>query len=859
MKSKVFLSVVLLTVVLGLPQLARADGMLVPREPIYPAFSVVYHRVDVKIDRQVATTDIDQAFRAHWWREPIPLREDRLIYPPPPRPIPARPIEGTYIFPLYDNIALSKFSMYVGGEELPHRVLPKEEARRIYNDIVRVRQDPALLEWVGTRMIQARVYPIQPHEDKRIRVAYQEVLKASGGVVKYVYPLKTEKVSARPLDEVSVNIEIRSPQPIRSVYSPTHPVTVRREGDHRAFVSYRDRNARPDQDLVLYYTVSEKDLGLDLLTYNDRRGDGYFLLLAAPKAELRRDEVQAKDVVFVLDTSGSMAGDGKMEQAKAAMKFCVNNLDSRDRFNVVAFSTDIRPWRSGLQSATRENVRDAEEFIAQFKAQGGTNIHESLRAALEMLNDTPSVSPPSQGGEGGGMRPPVLIFMTDGLPTVGETNNERILAMVKDLNRRRVRVFDFGVGYDVNTHFLDRLAEQNNGYAENVLPKEDIEVKVSDFYAKVSTPLMMNVRMDWGKADVYDLYPREMPDLFKGSQLIVLGRYRTRGEGIHTAIRLSGDVNGRRETFTYDVTFPHSAFADDFIPRLWATRKIGYLEDEVRLRGPNREVIEEIIRLSKEHGILTEYTSFLVDLDVRAPRLSFGPAGPPGAPGRPHVLAKSDRELAEEGARGVDRYRQQEALGGAGGGSGVSQSVNRKAAKDAMQMPGFGGNVIMTERGDKVQLGQMKNVSQRSFVQAGRQWVDVNYKDSQKLVKVKAFSPAYFQLANAHPRMAQYMSVSDDVIIVLKDVALHVNKNSGQETEFSAAEFKDFKAKMEMEFGVQPAVGSEKRTAMTGTDTIQVTTTVRARVPRLAWLLVLPAMVAVGVWVRKLVNESMSQ
>lgn len=836
MKSKVFLSVVLLTAIFGLPQFARADGMLVPREPIYPAFSVVYHRVDVKIDRQVATTDIDQAFRAHWWREPIPMRDDRIM---PPRPIPARAIEGTYIFPLYDNIALSKFSMYVGGEELPHRVLPKEEARRIYNDIVRVRQDPALLEWVGTRMIQARVYPIQPNEDKRIRVAYQEVLKASGGVVKYVYPLKTEKVSARPLDEVSVNIEIRSPQPIRSVYSPTHPVTVRREGDHRAFVSYRERNTRPDQDLVLYYTVSEKDLGLDLLTYNDRRGDGYFLLLAAPKAELRRDEVQAKDVVFVLDTSGSMAGDGKMEQAKAAMKFCVNNLDSRDRFNVVAFSTYIRPWRSGLQSATRENVRDAEEFIAQFKAQGGTNIHESLRTALDMLNQTDTT------------RPPVLIFMTDGLPTVGETNNERILAMVKDVNRRRVRVFDFGVGYYVNTHFLDRLAEQNNGYAENVLPKEDIEVKVSDFYAKVSTPLLMNVRMDWGKADVYDLYPREMPDLFKGSQLIVLGRYRTRGEGIHTAIRLSGDVSGRRETFTYDVTFPHSAFADDFIPRLWATRKIGYLEDEVRLRGPNREVIEEIIRLSKEHGILTEYTSFLVDLDVNAPRLSFsGPAGAPGAPGRPNVLAKSERELAEEGARGVERYRRQEAGGMSGGGSGVSQSVNRKAGKGAMQAPSMDGNVIVTERGDKVQLGQMKNVSQRSFVQTGRQWVDVNYKDSQKLTRVKAFSPAYFQLANAHPRMAQYMSVSDDVIIVLKDVALHVNKHSGQEAEFPAAEFKDFKAKMEMEFGVQPASGNEKRTAMTGTETIQVTTTVRARVPRLAWLLVLPAMVAVALWVK---------
>ncbi|MCS6860821.1 MAG: hypothetical protein NZT92_10940, partial [Abditibacteriales bacterium] len=395
-------------------------------------------------------------------------------------------------------------------------------------------------------------------------------------------------------------------------------------------------------------------------------------------------------------------------------------------------------------------------------------------------------------------------------------------------------------------------------YAENVLPKEDIEVKVSEFYAKVSTPLLMNVRVDWGKAEVYDLYPREMPDLFKGSQLIVLGRYRSREEDVRTTIRLSGDVEGRRQTFTYDVTFPRSALADDFIPRLWATRRIGYLEDEVRLRGPHREVIEEIIRLSKEYGILTEYTSFLVDLDVRAPRLSFGPAGPATLSGRPYLLSRSDRDLAEEAAHRVEGYRRQEALGRAGGGYGVAQSVNRKAAKSAAQAPALRGNIIMTERGDKIQLGQMRHISQRSFVQYGTQWVDINYKDSQQLVKVKAFSPAYFQLANAHPRMAQYLSLGDDVIIALKDVALHINKDSGQEAEFSAAEFEEFKAKMDAAFGVPPTPEDEKRTAAKGTDRALSSSLregekeeMHARVPRLAWLLALPAVVAVAMRLKR--------
>jgi hypothetical protein len=259
------------------------------------------------------------------------------------------------------------------------------------------------------------------------------------------------------------------------------------------------------------------------------------------------------------------------------------------------------------------------------------------------------------------------------------------------------------------------------------------------------------------------------------------------------------------------------------------------------LHGTNRELVEEIIRLSKDHGILTEYTSFLVDLDVNAPRLPAA-MGMPGMPaGRARVLAKDNRGLAEDAAKQVEGLRRQEAHGSAGGGSGVSQSVNRKAGKDAAQAPAQSGNVILNEKGDKVQLGGLKNVSQRSFVQNGAQWVDVGYKDTHKLVKVKAFSPAYFQLANAHPRMAQYLSVSNDVVIVIKDMAVHVSKD-GRENEFTAAEFKDIKTKMDGEFGVPPApTGNAKRTAMAAPSSI----------PRLAMLLILPLAAVVGLLLRK--------
>lgn len=755
MRAKVVIRTISAALLFGLCEGAKADGMMIPVRPEVPSFSVVYHRVKVKIDRQIATTEIDQAFRSS-----------------------ARhPIEGTYVFPIAEGMTLSKFSMYVGGEELSHRILDKEEARRLYNDIVAKRRDPALLEWLGTRMVQARVFPIQPGEDKRIRIAYQEVLKAQGGAVKYVYPLKTEKLSATPLQECSLDMTIRSAQPIRSVYSPSHNVTVRRDAERTAHVTYDARNVLPDQDLVLYYTVSEKDLGVDLLTYRDpRQGDGYFLLLAAPKAELRENEVQPKDVVFVLDTSGSMASDNKIQQAKAALKFCVNNLDPRDRFGVIAFSNDVRLWQDGLRKASSGSLRAAEEYVGQFKADGGTNINGALGAALDMLASDVSEDT---------ARPPVIIFLTDGLPTVGITDVNQILANVRKANRRRARIFDFGVGNDYNAHFLDKLANENNGYAENVLPKEDIEVKVSDFYGKVSAPLLMNVRVDWGAMRVYDAYPKEPPDLFKGSQLVIAGRYESEGKATNTTVELSGEAARRRQTFRYEVTFPNSAFDDDFIPRLWATRKIGYLEDQVRLNGASKELLEEIIRLSKEHGILTEYTSFLVDMDVTAPG---------GA--RANVISKSDGGLAAEGLGRVNdlRNRQSDA-------SAVAQSVNKKTLMNAQQAAQPGGNVILTEDGRRVQMSQMRNVSQRTFVQSGRQWVDVSFKDSQKPVKVRTFSPAYFQLVNAHPRMAQYLSVSGEITVAVKDLAVQVGPE-GQEEEFKPEEMKDLKAKMDSEFGV---------------------------------------------------------
>jgi Ca-activated chloride channel family protein len=738
--------------------LALADGMLLPMRPEIPAFGVSYHRVEVNIDRQIATTEVDQAFINRSGRQ----------------------AEGTYIFPILDGMTISKFSMYAGDEELTHRILAKEEARRIYTGIVNKRQDPALLEWLGYRMIQARVFPIEPNQEKRIRLVYQEVLAAQHGMVKYVYPLKTEKVSATPLQECRVTIRLRAAAPLRNIYSPTHAVTIQRQGEYQATVTYQEKHVLPDQDLVLYYATSPDPVGVDLLGYRDPgQGDGYFLLLASPQAEVKAGDAQPKDVVFVLDTSGSMQGK-KIVQAKAALQFCLNSLDPRDRFTVIPFSSEVTPWRRGLQAASTANVSAAAEYVQGLKATGGTNIHGALETALHQLNRA----------EDAATRPPVVIFLTDGLPTIGETDTGRILTAVKGWNTRQGRLFNFGVGADYNAHFLDRLGNENYGYTENVLPQEDIEVKVSDFYTKVSTPLLMNLALDWGAAEVYDVYPKQLPDLFKGSQLIIAGRYRAASAGDST-VRLSGDVAGKRQKFTYRLHFPSSSMDAEYLPRLWATRKIGYLEEQLRLHGMQQEVLEELIALSKTYGVLSQYTAFLVDLDVNAP---------PSPIGAVTNAQRSSTELASVYREHVDAFSKNEV-----GLDAARQSRNTKVSLNAMQVNGPNTQTMYNPAGERVQLTQVRNVNQRSFVQAGEQWVDMNYSPKQKVVKVQAFSPAYFQLANAHPQMARMMSVGRNVTVALHDTAIQI-ADDGQADAFSIVELDGLTEQINRSFGEVPVV-----------------------------------------------------
>lgn len=691
-----------------------------PPQPPPPArLSIKYHRVTVTIENQLAVTRIDQVF----------VNEENYQ------------VEGIYMFPLPADATISQFAMWVDGQKMDGQAMGRDEARRIYEDIVRSQRDPALLEYVDRGAFRASIFPIPPKGERRIEIEYSQVLAAEQGLVHYIYPLDTERFSAKPLEQVSIDVQIKSHEAIKAIYSPSHNVAVSRRGDYEARVGYEESNVRPDRDFDLYYSVSQDAIGLDLITYNDDKEDGFFVLLVAPQVTVDQNQIVSKDVIAVIDTSGSMDG-AKIRQAQDALRFILDHLNPEDRFNIVRFSTDVQTYATGLRPATERE--QAKRFVDGLRAAGNTDIN---RALLEALNSADKE------------RPTILIFLTDGVPTTGEMRADKIIANVKASMRSNVRLFAFGLGDDVNTYLLDTLSQENRGVAAYVRPGQKIDEQVSAFYAKVSTPVLADLQIDWGDLGTYDTYPTPLPDLFAGSQLVVVGRYRPHfevGRPMIDTITLRGTVNQELQTFTYPLPNTFSPEArTDFIPRLWATRKIGYLLTQIRLYGESKELVQQIVDLAVRYGIVTPYTSFLVN--------------------ETRLLTEADREKVAEQQRSALPLLMP-GMGGAGGGGvgapAVDASQNQQKLYDAQQAPSATG-------GQAAQ--QIRVVGAKTFIQQAGVWIDTTFDPSKmRPVEVDFGSDDYFGLVAARPEWGQYLAVGQQVIVVLDNRAYKIVPGAGQ-------------------------------------------------------------------------------
>jgi Ca-activated chloride channel family protein len=668
----------------------------IPIPPVWnmEGLEIPYQRVNVTIENQVATTRVEQLFRnPNDWM-----------------------LEGTYFFPLPPGAAVSELTMWVDGVPIEAKILAKDEARAIYDAIVRQLRDPALLEYVGTDAIQANVFPIPPGDERKIEIEYSYLLTAENGAFRFVYPQSAGLYTQTPLDEQSIRVELNSNEAIRTLYSPSHRVAVDRPTEFSAVVGYEDSGVIPADDFELYYTVSPEEIGLTLLSYKDPGQDGFFLLLVAPGIE--PGEIVAKDVILVLDTSGSMEGE-KMAQAQEAAAYVIDHLNPEDRFALVSFSTGVSLYEPELLPADQPG--DYRQYIDSLSAVGGTNISGALLEAANLVEE----------------RPTTVIFLTDGLATEGITDTPLLLDTVGEAMPDHARVFAFGVGDDVDTVLLDTMAAAQRGTTTYVRPGQAVDEAVSAFYAKVGSPVLTDIVLDTGDIRTEQVYPGELPDLFAGTQLVVAGRYR---DGGPATITLTGSANGRAQTFTYADQQFRDEGGEAFIPRLWATRAIGHLMQQIRLHGEDSELVQSIVNLSTRYGIITPYTSFLIEEDD-----IFAQTG--GAPALEEAAEMLAAPMEASGAAAVDR----------------ASAEGELAAADA-PMPMA---TMVTAGGQAVAQTPVQSASSRTFFLRGGVWVDSGY-DGTTAPRVLPFaSDAYFDLLSARPELGEALALGEEVILVI--------------------------------------------------------------------------------------------
>lgn len=710
MMTKLYCLVLRMTLVLFIvvPVGLRGDGFIIldnvsatvsakqiKQEPL----SVSYHNVSVSIDNQVATTSVDQVFKN----------------------TNAFAVNGTYIFPLPQQASVNNFTVQMNGKELPTKLLDKEEARSMYETLVRSHKNPALLAYMGHGLVKAQVGAIPAFCALRLTLSYTQLLTAENGTVKYHYTLGTEQFSAEPLDVVSITTTIKASQPVLNIYSPTHMINVEQQGPNAAIVTYKEESVRPKQDFILYYTEPNDAIGFNVLTYKEEAQDGFFLAMMSPNTLKQAAPVQAKNIVFVVDTSGSMWGE-KMKQAQEALVFCLNRLSPEDRFNVISFSDQCTQFQIGLVNATQSNVEQAVAYVNKLYADGCTDINGALERALQQLvvNDHPNM----------------IVFLTDGQPTAGQTGIKQIANNIKKVNTTATRLFVFGVGYDVNTALLDKLSLDNKGASDYISPNERIEAKIAQFYVRVAHPVLTDITLNVNGTQISELYPVDLPDLFVGSQLLVVGRY---AKGGNVTLDVAGKQSGVEKHYLFNTTFAQHSIDNDYLPRIWASRKIAYVVDQVVLQGKNDELVQAIVALSKQYGIITEYTSFLMDMDAK----EFSKATVSAA-----MIDSSLSSL---------KFASNDQVGESAFMRAKTQQVLRSSATLSGMNEGSGLRPEVQE--------QIRSVGARTFYRKGDVWVDGAYTQDNPVIKVRFLSAAYFNLLAMLPPIRSCFALGDMVTV----------------------------------------------------------------------------------------------
>ena len=634
--------------------------------------------------------------------------------------------EADYLFPLPKGAAFQDLKLSINGEMVSGETMNAAQARQIYEQIVRQRRDPALVEWMGYGLLRTRIFPIGPGEEKKVIVRFQSVAEREGDALRMDYFRGSKpgpELSGRQ-PEGSTSFRLRYPAEALygNAYSPTHSLTTTRSGSMREVTVNGD-----SREITLLVPVRRStEPSISVLAYAPAHENGFALITLSPPAIAPR--VTARDVTLVLDVSGSMSG-VKIKQARAAGLQLLATLGPSDRFRLIDFSTDVRTFRDEFAYATTENVRAASRYLESLDASGSTNISGALEEALR-----PSVTTG---------RMALVLFVTDGEPTVGERDPETIASRVASLRGSR-RIFSFGVGADLNVTLVERLALEGRGTAQFVRPNESVERAVSIVASRLTNPVVTDMRVYADGVRLLKTHPSEPSDIFAGQDFVMLARYDNSGS---TRLRFEGRTASGPVQWTSRVVFPASSRENSFIARLWATQRIGFLSAEKRRNGGSSEVDDEIRQLGEQYGIPTEFSSYLVVEPGMDPRRQLQ---------NMTVLQGRVSGAAAAAPMSANTKTFERARASAAQRSATSLSAVDEAAG--------------LEKDDK----SVRREGNRLFTLRDSVWTDAGLKDSMQRVKVRAFSAAYFRILELLPELREPLALGDRVVVAGRSIAVEI-------------------------------------------------------------------------------------
>jgi Ca-activated chloride channel family protein len=657
--------------------------------------------------------------------------------------------EADYLYPLPSGAVFNNFSLFQGDKELRGETMNADQARAIYENIVRQKKDPALIELAGHGLLRSRVFPIAAGETRKITLRYTQVLGRAGDALQFKYAaglrhtgtMNTVRRHGREValptvrdgGELAFTMVINDARAFGTPFSPTHEMSIQRSGN-RLTVRPSDELTG---DLELFLPMTRGLVGMTAVAHRPSSEPGFFMLTLSP-ADVETRAV-ARDITVVVDVSGSMSGE-KMTQARNAMHALLSSLNNNDRFRLIAFSDQVRSYRNEWTVASGAAVNAAGGWVDRLNAEGGTNISGALREAFE------AESPEA--------RVPFVIFITDGLPSIGEQNPERIAARVEQ-DRGRTRIFAFGVGYDVNTYLLDRLSAAARGSTQYVQPSEDVERAIGRLAQKIQRPVLTDLRIVSTPGRIEELYPAQLPDLFAGEELVIFGRYDARNT-MRGPITITGRRSGRTETFSTVIELPRHEPDNDFITKLWAARKVGELAQHIKLHGQNAELLDALRTTALRYGIVSEYTSYLVqeeDLQGPTPVVAQGRAAGAAAPTAPPAASGQRAVMKAEGMR---RARE-------------ANSAADLAHSEAVMLQ---ANESSTTR---------RNIGGRTYDNRNGVWRDVALAAKTDVVSIEPFSKAYFAVLRALPELEPIWKVLPNNITTGKRVAIGLRTGGRKE------------------------------------------------------------------------------